>query len=224
MAYHSVNGPRSIIFSLLKTNGFWELLNAVPWVFSLWTFTICRCSSSGDTWTTRFFCQTATSSSTTSSQSPIWFSQLMYTTLNPHVVVFLHTVGNSTSPLLLQWSDIGGQGEGQHPTRASREEPCQLKLLLQAMAPVPAGREGGGKSRSQQDHQWMKVLTEVKEKQVFYKYPALEWGVCSSDETGKSSITCPCWTKGKSYLHPLLLTHYFNSKSQKIVFVQEQAQ
>lgn len=174
-----------------ETNGFWELLNAVPWVFSLWTFTICCCSSSGDTWTTRFFCQTATSSSTTSSQSPIWFSQLMYTTSNPHVAVFLHTVGNSTSPLLLQWSDIGGQGQGQHPTRASREEPRQLKLLLQAMAPVPAGREGGGESRSQQGRQWMKVLPEVKEKQVFYKYPALEWGVCSSDETGNLATYTP---------------------------------
>lgn len=37
----------------------------------------------------------------------------------------------------------------------------------------------------------MKVLPEVKEKQVFDKYPALEWGVCSSDETRNLATYTP---------------------------------
>lgn len=208
-------GHALLSLSPLETNGFWELLNAVPWVFSLWTFTICCCSSSGDTWTTRFFCQTATSSSTTSSQSPIWFSQLMYTTSNPHVAVFLHTVGNSTSPLLLQWSDIGRQGQGQHPTRASREEPRQLKLLLQAMAPVPAGREGGGKAgHSRAVSEWKFYLKSRKSK---YLINILLWnGECVPQMRHGTLLL--------THLHPLLLTLHFNSESQKIVFVQEKAQ
>lgn len=94
-------------------------------------------------------------------------------------------------PSAVVWSRWASSGAAPYHTQQATATSAQTAPAGHDSSPSWGEREGG-KSRIQQGQQWIKALTEVKERQVFYKYSALKWGLCPSDETGKSSIKCPC--------------------------------